>query len=152
MTIPTLNQLKRGLEIAGQIATLESELAALLQGHSIPTPAATKNAASAPKKIKKRKMSPEGLARIRAAQKKRWSKVKTGKKAAPAPKKKKGGLTEAGRKKLAESMKARWAARKASGGGAPTQEQAAPSIAPQDLTPAVQPSVEETHPVAETVG
>jgi hypothetical protein len=70
-------------------------------------------------------MSAAAKAKIGAAVKARWAKVKGTSpaakpvvtKAAPAakPAKKKGGLTEEGRKKLAAAMKARWAARKKAG-------------------------------------
>ena len=89
----------------------------------------------------RRRMSPATLARMRAAQQKRWAEIKgkavsstsssssssapssakagSPKKPAPVPAaKKKGGLTEEGRAKLAAAMKARWAARK-KGGAAP---------------------------------
>ncbi len=61
-------------------------------------------------------MSAEGRAKIGAAAKARWAKVKaTATPAAKSPArtpKKKGGLTPEGRAKLAASMKARWDARK----------------------------------------
>jgi len=117
MNTPTLDQLRRGMQIAEQIAALEKQLAAVLGGQPVASSAA------APKKIKRRKISPEGLARIIAAQKKRWGKARAGRKASAAPKKavakKKGGITAAGREKLSAAMKARWAARKAGAGPAP---------------------------------
>lgn len=126
MSIPTVIQLKRGLQIAEQIAKLEAEMAAIFQGRSVAAlglavgPAATK-------KGKKRRLSAQALANIRAAQKKRWANFKKGsvgkKSAANAGKaapKKKGGLTEEGRKKLAAAMKRRWAAAKAGKAPAPT--------------------------------
>lgn len=89
-------------------------------------------AAKSPKAAKpvkaKRKggISPEGRAKIAAASKARWAKLRAGKaapaaaKAAKSPKaakpvkaKKKSGLTPEGRAKLAANMKARWAARRA---------------------------------------
>jgi hypothetical protein len=85
---PTLDQLKRGLEIAEQIATLEAKLAATLGGKAVPAPAVT---AVAPKKAVqtkgRRKFSAQALANIRAAQKKRWAKIDA-KPASPEPAKK----------------------------------------------------------------
>jgi malate/lactate dehydrogenase len=69
----------------------------------------------------RKQLSPAARARIGAAQRARWAKVKgksavkkTDESAAKAVKviKKKGGLTPAGRARLAAAMKARWAARK----------------------------------------
>jgi len=58
----------------------------------------------------RRKMSAAGRARIAAAQKARWAKVKSGRPAARArtvPKKR--TMSAAGRKKIAAAQKARWA-------------------------------------------
>ena len=120
---PTINQLKRGLEIAEKIAALEAEMNGLFQGKAIAKIAIAQSAA--PKAGGRRQLSPEAIARIRAGQKRRWAKVNaTAAPAAPvavkAPEKKKGGLTAAGRAKLAAAMKKRWAAAKKSGGPAPT--------------------------------
>ena len=53
-------------------------------------------------------MSAATRAKLAAAAKARWAKLKAGTKTAPA--KKKGGITPAGRKRLSKLMKARWAA------------------------------------------
>lgn len=118
--IPTLNQLKRGLEIAEKIAALEAEMNGLFQGKAVARTAIAHSAA--PKRGGRRALSPEAIARIRAGQKRRWAKVKgtNAPVAAKVPAKKKGGLTAAGRAKLAAAMKKRWAAAKKSGGPAPT--------------------------------
>jgi hypothetical protein len=71
----TSAQLKRAAAIKEQITNLEKELVGIL---GKPTPA-TKTPAAKPVK-KKRKMSAAGRARIVAAQKARWAKVKAGKK------------------------------------------------------------------------
>jgi hypothetical protein len=127
MNIPTASQLKQGLEIAEKIAALEAEMAALFGGQPVASPAATIPVAPAPAKTGKRSLSPQALANIRAAQKKRWAKVETAKggakpaAASPAAKpEKKGAITPAGRARLAAAMKARWAAAKKRGGPAPT--------------------------------
>jgi hypothetical protein len=112
-TTPSLAQLQHALQITERIALLEAELRGLLERSDNGT-AVAKPAGSPKQGRSKRTMSPESRARIAAAQKARWAKLK-GKSApeAPAkPRKKKGGLTPEGRARLAASMKARWAARK----------------------------------------
>lgn len=114
MTHLSIGQLKEAIQIKEQIESLEARLLRILGGKEA--------AAPADKRKGPRKMSAEARARIGAAAKARWAKVK----AAPAPvakraakpAKKKSGLTAEGRAKLAASMKARWAARK-KGGPAP---------------------------------
>ena len=130
MSIPTVNQLKRGLQIAEQIAKLEAEIAAIFQGRSV-TERGLSAGSTGPRKGKKRRISAQALANIRAAQKKRWAKFKkanagmtTAAKTQKAAPKKKGGLTEEGRKKLAAAMKRRWAAAKAGKAPAPTAKAA----------------------------
>ena len=51
-------------------------------------------------------------AKLAAAARARWARIRAGKGAATKPKKKKGGLTAAGRRRLSQLMKARWAARR----------------------------------------
>ena len=126
MNIPTLAQWQRGLAIAEQIAALEKELASIL-GNQAASPVA--KAAPTSVKRKKGKMSAAGRARIVAAQKARWAKIKgakapaastptTAKAAAPAKKRRK--MSPEVKAKLAAAMKARWAAAKAGKGPAPT--------------------------------
>ena len=117
---PTFDQLKRGLQIAEQIAALEAEMHAIFQGRAVSPAAVVKP--EVPQKKRRKKLSAQALANIRAAQQKRWAKVK-GTSAHAAPKataKRKGGLTPAGRAKLVAAMKRRWADAKKSGGPAPT--------------------------------
>lgn len=71
---PSVNQLKRAIQISEQIQKLEAELASIL-GSTSKSAAAPKTKAKAGKK-KKTQISAEGLANIIAAQKKRWAKVK----------------------------------------------------------------------------
>lgn len=133
--IPTLTQLQRGLAISEQIASLEAELAAIFAGSPLlkSLPAKASVIAKSPVTKKRGGMSPEGRARIVAAQKARWAKIRkanasAAKPATPAakvqapktPAKKKGGLTPEGKAKLAAAMKARWAAAKAGKAPAPT--------------------------------
>lgn len=93
MSTPSVDQLKRAIAIKEQINSLEAELASILGGTAIAVTAtatpiakrkytkkATAVAAPAPAEGKKRTMSPEGRARIIAAQKARWAKSKKEKK------------------------------------------------------------------------
>jgi hypothetical protein len=117
----SVTQLQRALALAQQIERLEGELAAVLGTGRPSSSAAPRASAPAVKQGKGRKrgtISPEGRARIIAAQKARWAKVRrekgSGGSGATAAKsgKKKGGLTAEGRARLAALMKARWAARR----------------------------------------
>ena len=127
---PTLAQLQRGLQLSEQIAALEAELAALFSGSPAPKAAAAP-VAKAPAALKKGGISAAGRARIVAAQKARWAKIRAGK--APAPKaeaakaakatgKKKRVVSPEVKAKLAAAMKARWAAAKAGKGPSPTSK------------------------------
>ena len=132
MSTPThiVDKLKRGLVIAQQIQALEAELASIL-GTKTAAPATAK-AAKAPKAPKAAKgkhiMSPEGRARIAAAQRARWSKIKRAKAPAPAKAAKtakvpaakpaakakvKRNISPESRAKMVEGAKQRWAAIKA---------------------------------------
>lgn len=71
----TSAQLKRAASIKEKISKLENELTAILG-----KPGASAKASGAKPLKKKRKMSAAGRARIAAAQKARWAKVKAGKK------------------------------------------------------------------------
>ncbi len=149
MNHPTLDQWKRGLAIAEQIAALEKELTAILGGKS-PVAAPAAKAAGAPAGRKKGKMSAAGRARIVAAQKARWAKPRSGGEApadknsandkvendkvendkvangkvangkvAKAPAKKKRSMSPEVKARLAAAMKARWADAKAGKAPAP---------------------------------
>jgi hypothetical protein len=79
--MPTTTQLKKAIQIAEQIQSLEAELAGILSGvgmgNGLVDAPEGKGSTKAPKKRRKRsKMSPEGRARIAAAQKLRWAKAK----------------------------------------------------------------------------
>lgn len=84
MSLPTPEHLKRAVEIVGKIESLKAELTALLYGGKPAKtpgkrgrPAKADKPAKAPKAAKpKRQLSEEARARIIAAQKKRWAKVK----------------------------------------------------------------------------
>lgn len=89
MSLPTPEHLKRAVEIVGKIESLKAELTALLYGGKVAKTPGKRGrpakAAKAPKAAKpKRQLSDEARARIIAAQKKRWAKVKKAKKEAAA--------------------------------------------------------------------
>jgi hypothetical protein len=82
-TIPSAATLRRAIELSEQLEKLEAELRAVLAGSSpAPASAAPKAAAVAKPGKKRRKMSPEARARIVAAQKARWARVRAEKAAA----------------------------------------------------------------------
>jgi hypothetical protein len=92
--------LHRAVEIKETIASLTHELTTLLHG------------SPATKTVKRRKMSAAERARVAAAQKARWAKVKAGKPPAKAPAKK-SKMSAAARAKIGAAQKARWARVKA---------------------------------------
>jgi hypothetical protein len=97
----TAVQLRRAAGLKEKIDALNKELASILGAP-----------ASVPDKApKKRKMSRTGRAKIAAAQKARWAKVKTVK---PA-KVKKRKMSAAAKAKISAAAKARWAKVKAAG-------------------------------------
>jgi hypothetical protein len=104
-------QLRQAADLKEEITALERELSQLL-GSTVHTAVV-----KAPKK--KFTMSAAAKAKISAAAKLRWAKVKGAKpatkpKAGPVPKKK-GGMSAAGRAKISAAAKARWAKAKAAG-------------------------------------
>lgn len=105
----TSKQLNRAADLKDKIVALENQLVAIL-GASPASPAA------APKK--KSKMSASARAKIAAAQRARWAKVKGRKSAAkPAAKaaKRKTGMSASAKARLSALAKARWAKVKAAG-------------------------------------
>jgi hypothetical protein len=115
-TTPSIDQLKRAITISEQIQKLESELASIL-GASAKVSAPAKVAALVAKAPKgKRGLSAEGRARIAAAQKARWAKVKGKAAAAPAAapqaagkRKGKRNLSPEARARIVAAVKRRWA-------------------------------------------
>jgi hypothetical protein len=109
-TNPSLNQLKRAVEITERIESLQSELNQIL---GISGGAA--KAETSPKATgrKRRGISAAGRAAIAAAQKARWAAMKAGKPdAKPAKKKKKRTMSPEAREKIAAAQRKRWAAAK----------------------------------------
>jgi hypothetical protein len=103
----SVKALEEAVSIRRQIDGLQRRLSSILGGAPArPTVTPTAQAG--------RYFSPSTRAKLAAAAKARWARLKGGSK--PAPAKKKGALTAAGRRKLSELMKARWAARRKGGG------------------------------------
>jgi hypothetical protein len=116
MSIANLNpsQLRKAADLQEKIAKLESELAAILGSESKPAPTVAKPA-------KKGGMSAAGRAKVAAAQKLRWAKIKAAKakadpkaakpasKAAAKPvKKAKKKISAEGIARIKAAQKARW--------------------------------------------
>jgi len=107
----SVKALEEAVSIRRQIDNLERRLSSIL-GSAPARPAAA--AATAPARAAGRYFSPSTRAKLSAAARARWARLKGGTK--PAPAGKKGALTAAGRRRLSELMKARWAARRKAGG------------------------------------
>jgi hypothetical protein len=108
LTSLTPQQLRRAADLQERIQSLQQDLAKIL-GSPVGTPAPTGPGTS---RRRRRKLSPQGLANIRAGVAKRMARKTV---AGPSEKKPKRRISAALRKARSESMKARWAARKASG-------------------------------------
>jgi hypothetical protein len=96
----SVEALQEAISIRRQIDTLEKRLSSILRGATT-TPSALGG---------RRHISAGTRAKLAAAARARWARMKAGRKAAPV--RKKGGITPAGRKRLSQLMKARWAARR----------------------------------------
>ena len=103
----TSKQLRQAANLKDKIQTLERKFGQIL-GSS------TESATHAGPK-KKRKMSAAGRARIAAAQKARWAKMKGKKLSAKPVKKAKRKMSAAARAKISAAAKKRWAKAKAAG-------------------------------------
>ena len=102
----SVQQLRKAASLKEKIQSLEKELGKLLgsTAASVSSPAP---------KVKKFTMSAAAKAKISAAAKARWAKVKGTSAAKPAAKKTKGKMSPAAKAKLSAKLKAIWAARKA---------------------------------------
>ena len=103
----SLAQLQRAVAIKEQMEALESELQGLNGDEGSGARAKTKT------KTRGYNISAAGRARIAAAQRARWAKVKGRK--APAAKKAKRKMSAAGRAAISKAAKARWAKARAQG-------------------------------------
>jgi len=101
----TTTQLRHAADLKEEIEALTKELASIL-GAAVPV------AAKAPKK--KGGMSAAGRAKVAAAQKARWAKIKAAKPATKAPTKKRT-MSAAAKAKLSAMAKIRWAKVRAAG-------------------------------------
>jgi hypothetical protein len=101
----SVQTLQEAVSIRRQIDTLQKRLSSILSGS---------HASSATAKEGRRPMPAATRAKLAAAARARWARIKGQTKTTPAVKK--GGITPAGRKRLSQLMKARWAARRKSGG------------------------------------
>ena len=103
-------QLRQAADLKEKIAALEKQLTAILsdRGSGIPAPL------KAAKPVKKKGISTAGRAKIAAAQKLRWAKIKAAKAGtSPKPAKKKFVMSAAAKARISAAAKARWAKIKA---------------------------------------
>src|SRR5262249_43364515 len=98
----SVKALEEAVSIRRQIDNLQRRLSSIL-GSAPARPTAPREAG--------RYFSPSTRAKLSAAARARWARLRGGATKPTAPRKK-GALTPAGRKKLSELMKARWAARR----------------------------------------
>jgi hypothetical protein len=106
----TPSQLRHAADLKEKIESLQHELSRLHV--STDGAASTTASTTAPAKRARRKISAAGIARIRAAQKARWAKVKAGAAKPAAAKPGKRGprkMSAAARAKIAAAARARWA-------------------------------------------
>jgi hypothetical protein len=122
----SVKALEEAISIRRQIDNLERRLSSILGGAAPPT--TTRPATTRP--ARGRYFSPTTRAKLAAAAKARWARLRGGATTA-TPARKKGQLTPAGRRKLSLLMKARWAARRRGAG-----KKAAPARKKGALTPA----------------
>ena len=98
----TSNQLRHAADLKDQIEALEAELSALLGGNPEPTTG------------RRRGMSADGRARIAAAQRARWAKIRAGANGAVAHRPRRN-MSVAARARIAAAARARWRKAKAAG-------------------------------------
>jgi hypothetical protein len=96
------HQLRRAAELKERIESLQNELKQLVGSPAYPQPNGS---------AKKRHLSAAAIARIRAAQKARWAKVRR----TPANRRPVRHMSAAGRARLAQLARARWKTAKAQG-------------------------------------
>ncbi len=99
----TSQDLRRAADLKERIEALQSELSALLAGTE-----------PAPQRRGKKGMSAAGRARIAAAQRARWARLKTTTNGAAMPKRRRT-MSAAAKAKLAQVARARWRKAKAAG-------------------------------------
>ena len=102
----TPQQLRMAADIQERILDLQSELSQLLGDSSSYAPRQTGG---------KRRLSPEGLANIRAGARKRWAKARAQNGTSAPAGRKRRTMPPSARAAIAARMRARWAAAKRSG-------------------------------------
>ena len=96
-------QLRSAADLKEQIEKLQTQLSAIVGGVALPAPVQAAKPA-------RKKMSAAGIAKIRAAQKARWAKIKgTDKPVVQPVKKARRKMSAEARAKIAAAAKARWA-------------------------------------------
>jgi hypothetical protein len=115
----SLKTLEEALAIRRQIDNLEKRLSSILRG----APPATRRPMGGPY------FSPSTRAKLSAAARARWARIRGGATTA-TPARKKGQLTAAGRRKLSQLMKARWAARRKAAGKKPARQKKKGGLTP----------------------
>jgi hypothetical protein len=120
MLVPSAQTLRRALILAEKIEQLQAELSGLVgqaSGAANAGVASFATAGEAAPARKKPNFSKAARARIAAAQKARWARVKAGKPskvaAAKSEARAKGAMSVAGRANIVKAQKARWAKVKA---------------------------------------
>src|SRR5437773_5842330 len=104
----SVKSLEQAISIRRQIDNLQRRLSSILGGGTPPTMTTTRPAAG-------RYFSRSTRAKLSAAARARWERLRGGATTATSARKK-GQLTPAGRRKLSQLMKARWAARRRAAG------------------------------------
>ena len=102
----TPQQLRRAANVQERIVSLQKQLSQILGAPGQPVARAAR---------KKRTMSAAGRARIAAAARARWAKIRAAKRQAKPVQKPRRKLSAAGRARLAALARARWKAAKAQG-------------------------------------
>lgn len=103
----SIRNLEQALSIRRQIDALQRRLTSLVGGQA--GGATTQRG----RRSGQRRMSAASRAKIAAAARARWARLRAGKgKGAKKSGRRRGGITAAGRKRLSQLMKARWAARR----------------------------------------
>ncbi len=107
----SVKELEEATSIRRQIDNLQQRLSSILRG-TTPRPVGVPAAKASRPAQTGRYFSPATRAKLAAAARARWSRLRGGATTTATPARKKGQLTPAGRRKLSQLMKARWAARR----------------------------------------
>jgi hypothetical protein len=106
----SVKELEEATSIRRQIDNLQQRLSSILRGTPSMTGVAPAAKATRPAQTG-RYFSPATRAKLAAAARARWARLRGGATTTATPARKKGALTAAGRRRLSELMKARWARR-----------------------------------------